>query len=390
MAMNGGCCEAVKEMTFLDFFSGIGGFRRGFELCGMVCKGHCEIDRHADRSYRAMFDVKEDEWYRDDITKVQPGELPRVNLWCGGFPCQDVSISGRRRGLAGERSGLFFEMVRLLKGTPAQSRPEWLVFENVRNLLSIHQGWDFAAVLCSLAGLGYHIEYGLLNSKLHGVPQNRERVYLVAYRHFRAGGRRKVFPVECGDCKALIELIGGTQGSRVYDAQGISCTLLANGGGRGAKTGLYFVDLCKGNPRLTETARCLTARYDGSVTNRRGEHSGVFTGCDMPDGKMGGMQGGRLISCTNGSRILQTGSEIPQRCGRIRRLTPRECWRLQGFPDAMFKRAAAVNSDSQLYKQAGNSVTVPVVYAVGQRIIAIQGELDKEGEDAAWRKSFKQ
>lgn len=91
MAMNGGCCEAVKEMTLLDFFSGIGGFRRGFELCGMVCKGHCEIDRHADRSYRAMFDVKEDEWYRDDITKVQPGELPRVNLWCGGFPCQDYA-----------------------------------------------------------------------------------------------------------------------------------------------------------------------------------------------------------------------------------------------------------------------------------------------------------
>ena len=106
-------------MTFLDFFSGVGGFRKGFELCGMVCKGHCEIDKFADRSYRAIHDVKEDEWYGEDITKTEPADLPRVNLWAGGFPCQDISVSGRQRGLAGERSSLFFEIVKLLKGTPA-------------------------------------------------------------------------------------------------------------------------------------------------------------------------------------------------------------------------------------------------------------------------------
>lgn len=82
-------------MTFLDFFSGVGGFRKGFELCGMVCKGHCEIDKFADRSYRAIHDVKEDEWYGEDITKTEPADLPRVNLWAGGFPCQDISVSGR-------------------------------------------------------------------------------------------------------------------------------------------------------------------------------------------------------------------------------------------------------------------------------------------------------
>ena len=138
-------------MTFLDFFSGVGGFRKGFELCGMVCKGHCEIDKFADRSYRAIHDVKEDEWYGEDITKTEPANLPRVNLWAGGFPCQDISVSGRQRGLAGKRSSLFFEIIRLLKGTPAEDRPEWLVLENVKNLLSVNRGWDFATVLHSLA-----------------------------------------------------------------------------------------------------------------------------------------------------------------------------------------------------------------------------------------------
>lgn len=250
-----------EPMTFLDFFSGVGGFRKGFELCGMVCKGHCEIDKFADRSYRAIHDVKEDEWYGEDITKTEPADLPRVNLWAGGFPCQDISVSGRQRGLAGKRSSLFFEIIRLLKGTPAEDRPEWLVLENVKNLLSVNRGWDFATVLHSLAEIGYHIEYGLLNSRFHGVPQNRERIYLVAYRHFRAEGGRKVFPVTAGDGKALIQLIGGTQGKRVYDPTGISCTLMSEGGGFAGRTGMYFIDLCKGNPKLTENARCIKARY---------------------------------------------------------------------------------------------------------------------------------
>ena len=463
-------------ITFLDFFSGVGGFRKGFELCGMVCKGHCEIDKFADRSYRAIHDIKEDEWFAEDITKVAPGGLPRVNLWAGGFPCQDISVSGRQRGLAGERSSLFFEIVRLLKGTPAEDRPEWIVLENVKNLLSVNRGWDFATVLCALAEIGYHLEYGLLNSRFHGVPQNRERIYLVAYRHFRAGGGRKVFPVTASDGKALIQLIGGTQGKRVYDPAGISCTLMSEGGGFAGRTGMYFIDLCKGNPRITENARCLKARYDGGVTNRscdnsgvlcvseacpdrteetalvqlkrndpkireqdytkcliagynkigvsnRGESSGVFYGCRAvltPDREKKRQNGRRFKACGEPAFCLNTqdrhgvylcacdscekampvksatktgyeeakcgdsvnlafpesktrrgrvGKEIAQTldtscnqgtpfagCGRIRKLTPRECWRLQGFSDEMFDKAAAVNSDAQLYKQAGNGV----------------------------------
>ena len=484
-------------MTFLDFFSGVGGFRKGFELCGMVCKGHCEIDKFADRSYRAIHDVKEDEWYGEDITKTEPADLPRVNLWAGGFPCQDISVSGRQRGLAGKRSSLFFEIVRLLKGTPAKDRPEWLVLENVKNLLSVNRGWDFATVLHSLAEIGYHIEYGLLNSRFHGVPQNRERIYLVAYRHFRAEGGRKVFPVTAGDGKALIQLISGTQGKRVYDPAGVSCTLMSEGGGFAGRTGMYFIDLCKGEPRLTEHARCIKARYDSGITNHsgdkggvlcmscecpnrteetaliqlkrgdpkileqdhtkcliagydkigvsnRGESSGIFYGCRAvltPDRENKRQNGRRFKECGEPAFCLNTQDKhgvylcacdtcefalriknataagyaeahcgdsinlafpdsktrrgrvskghaqtldtscnqgVPLGCGRIRKLTPRECWRLQGFSDDMFDRAAAVNSDTQLYKQAGNGVTIPVVYAVGKRIVEIQNELNKE------------
>ena len=454
-------------MTFLDFFSGVGGFRKGFELCGMVCKGHCEIDKFAGRSYRAIRDIKEDEGYGEDITKTDPADLPRVSLWAGGFPCQDISVSGRQRGLAGKRSSLFFEIVRLLKGTPTEDRPEWLVLENVKNLLSVNRGWDFATVLHSLAEIGYHIEYGLLNSRFHGVPQNRERIYLVAYRHFRAEGGRKVFPVTAGDGKALIQLIGGTQGKRVYDPAGVSCTLMSEGGGFGGRTGMYFIDLCKGEPRLTEHARCIKARYDSGITNHsgdksgvlcmsgecsdrteetaliqlnrgtpnileqehtkcliagydkigvsnRGESSGIFYGCRAvltPDRENKRQNGRRFKACGEPAFCLNTqdkhgvylcacdsceyalpvkrakeadqskpenGFALPLGCGRIRKLTPRECWRLQGFSDDMFDRAAAVNSDAQLYKQAGNGVTIPVVYAVGKRIVEIQNELNSE------------
>ena len=266
----------MEQMTFLDFFAGIGGFRKGFELCGMRCVGHCEIDKYADRSYRAIHDVKEDEWYAADITKVAPADLPRADLWAGGFPCQDISVAGRQRGLDGARSGLFFTLAQLVKGQSPENRPTWIVLENVKNLLSIHGGWDFATVLDTLASLGYHIEYGLLNTKYFGPPQNRERVFIVACRHPGAGRRPKIFPVPAGSGKALIQLIGGMQGQRVYDPAGISVTMAAQSGGWGGKTGLYFVDLCNGNPKLTDHARCIKAKYNSGITNRGGDNSGVL------------------------------------------------------------------------------------------------------------------
>lgn len=184
-------------------------------------------------------------------------------------------------------------------------------------------------------GRGYTVEWRVYNSKDYGVPQNRERVYIVGYHGESAG--RPLLPVRRESAAALSQIIGGSQGERVYDGNGISCTLSSQGGGCGAKTGLYtFVDLNKkGNVRTTDTARALLARYNKGQPNRPAECSGV----------------------------LESVAPI-----RIRRLTPRECFRLQGFTDEQFDKAAAVNSGNQLYKQAGNAVTVNVVEEIGRHI----------------------
>ena len=495
------------EMTFLDFFSGIGGFRLGLEACGMRCIGHCEIDKYADRSYRAIFDVKEDEWYANDITKVQPGDVPYAWLWAAGFPCQDISVCGQQRGLAGERSGLFFELVRLLKGKAAEDRPQWVILENVKNLFSVNHGWDFATVLFEMASLGYDLQYGLVNSRDYSVPQNRERVYIVAHRHTGNRSTGEIFPLPGGNGKALIQIIGGMQGSRVYCPGGISATITSQGGGGGSKTGLYcicvgvnrregikekleiahtltagdyrglnrnqtqnacmecredclqpedkencpycFIDLNK-SPKLTDIARCIKAKYNAGVTNRNADSSGVLHLCARavltPDREKKRQHGPRLKACGEPSFCLTAqdrhgvllmdceeancpklkikeatkqgyteaeygdsvnlaflGSKTRKgrvgkghaqtldtscsmgtviTCGRIRRLTPRECWRLQGFPDEAFDRASKVNSDNQLYKQAGNSVTVTVVFTIGMRIVEVQKNWeDKYGAD---------
>ena len=366
-----------EPLTFLDFFSGAGGFRAGFEQAGMRCLGHCEIDKFADKSYRAIFDIGKDEWFADDVMAVLPADLPRANLWCAGFPCQDCSLASPvRLGIDGARSGLFFEIIRLLDGLSADARPEWLCLENVAALLHVHAGQDFLRVLVSLAERGYHTEYGVLDSSRFGVPQHRERVFIVARRHFGDGCTREIFPVPCGDGKALRRLNGRTrQGQRIYDPDGVSATLMAQGGGFAGHTEMYavgfnrrdgitgpldsactlqasdyrglnrnqtqtavFVDLTAGAPTRTDTARCLMAKYDAGVGSHKGERSGVLAG------------------------------------GRVRRLTPREAWRLQGWTDEQFEKAAAVNSDAQLYRQSGNGVTVNVVAAIGRQIVRAQEE----------------
>ena len=124
-------------MKFIDFFAGIGGFRLGMEMAGHECVGHCEIDKFADRSYRAMHDVKEDEWYADDICRVEPGELPEADIWTGGFPCQAFSIAGKRRGFEDMRGTLIFEIFRLA----AERKPKILFLENVKGLLN-HEGGE--------------------------------------------------------------------------------------------------------------------------------------------------------------------------------------------------------------------------------------------------------
>lgn len=140
-------------MKFIDFFAGIGGFHSGLENAGMECVGWCEFDKFAQKSYRAIYDT-ERLWFADDVRKVRGWDVPKADLWTFGFPCQDVSIAGKQRGIKrGTRSGLFYEIMRLVDEAE-ENRPEWLVCENVKNLLSIDRGRGLFEVLTEMGGEG--------------------------------------------------------------------------------------------------------------------------------------------------------------------------------------------------------------------------------------------
>ncbi|RRK35215.1 DNA (cytosine-5-)-methyltransferase [Schaedlerella arabinosiphila] len=398
--------------------------------------------------------------------------------------CQDISIAGKQRGLRGKRSGIYYSIIDLIKGKEEGDKPTYLLVENVKNLLSVNAGFDFAAVLSEMDEAGYDVRWQVLNSKDFGVPQNRERVFLIAV--LRSRGGREILPVSGEDGGALKEVIGGMQGYRVYDPSGVSVSIGANGGGMGAKTGLYcvgnvnpsgkgmngcvydarglapavtvnkgqgskvFVDQTLNHPKVTEVARCLVACYTGRLINWRAVNSGILEteGTEPGDGDAGVPEAravltpGRVEKRQNGRRMKEAGepmftltaqdqhgvylpedasgdaeTALPVRngtkqgydlaypgdgvclsypksesrrgrvgkgcsqtldtgcmmgtvtkCGKIRRLTPRECFRLQGFPDELYERAAAVNSETQLYKQAGNAVTATVAYAVAMAL----------------------
>ena len=382
-------------LTFLDFFSGVGGFRHGLELAGMKCIGFCEKDKFARKSYEAMYDTK-GEWFHDDITTIDPTRLPKADLWCAGSPCQNVSIAGKRAGLYGERSGLFFTFVELIKSQKEEDKPEWVLLENVKGLLSSGGGRDYLDYISILDESGYDLEWQVFNSKDYGVPQNRERIYTIG--HLRRKGRRQVLPISRESSSHLKQLVGGMQSYRVYDPSGIATTLVGEGGGLGAKTGLYLIDQSLTEPKLTEEARCITARYTAGATKRTAMNSGVlevqpiFTqGIKVRNGTKQGYQLAEIgdsvdlsypSSLTRRARVgkgiahnlscsCQMGAVVWNgRVVKIRRLTPKECFRLQGFSDDLFEKAKAVNSDAQLYKQAGNGVAVPVVYAIGCAILS--------------------
>ncbi len=385
--------EVTNDLIrYFDMFAGIGGFRAGLTRAGgFQCVGHCEIDKYADASYRAIHDIGKEEKYYPDAREIDPGDLPHFDLLCGGFPCQAFSNAGKRKGFDDARGTLFFEIARLAEAR----RPAYLLLENVPGLLTHDQGRTFAVILSALDELGYHVEWSVLNSANFHVPQSRKRVFLICYLDPRCAG--KILPVFGTDGKALVQIVGGPQGSRVYDPEGVACTQTAGAGGMGGKTGLYLVDLCAGRPEQTDIARCLTARYgQTTLSNHPRERSGVLlikeaTKRGYKEAYLGdSVDLGYAGSNTRRGRVghdiahtLETDciQGIVERGGRIRRLMPRECLRLQGLEDGQIDKILAITSDAQAYKQAGNSVTVNVIEAIGHRIREVDEELRKE--DAA-------
>ena len=347
-------------MNFLDLFAGIGGFRLGMEAAGHKCIGYCEIDKFARSSYEAIHDTK-GEIVLHDITTVSDKTIQsigHVDVICGGFPCQAFSVAGKREGFADTRGTLFFEISRFA----SILKPRILFFENVKGLLNNDKGRTFETILKTLDELGYDVEWQVLNSKNFGVPQNRERVFIIG--HLRGTGGRKVFPIrgesENTNCVRQIgNLIqtnsfgGNPHRGRVYSSDGISpCLNCMGGGGREPKILQIGRGFNKGGvhniaPTITKNSY---QENNFLIVKEAKTRRGII---------------GKQIANT-----LLTGEEqcMVNRDFRIRKLTPKECWRLQGFPDWAFEKAQSVNSNSQLYKQAGNTVTVNVIKAIAKKL----------------------
>lgn len=397
------------SIRFFDMFSGIGGFRSGLEAVGgFECIGHCEIDKHANQAYNAIYDIKPQEVYFEDARKINPYDLPHIDLICGGFPCQAFSIAGRRGGFEDSRGTLFFEIARIA----AVKRPSYLLLENVPGLLSHDGGRTFATILGTLSDLGYDVTWEVLNSKDFGVPQSRKRVYIIGYFRERCAG--EILSFRETNATPLMQIIPGREGNRIYSPRGVSITLTSNAGGFGGKTGLYdvnapvkirtadgvklvyppinhgrrfsFIDM-NFPPNLTDHARCITARQDSGISNRKGEHSGVFIEDEpraiLTPERVTVRQRGRRYKEPNEPMFALTVCDRHGiiRHGRVRRLMPIECWRLQGFNDEQFNKAVATGlKDGHLYKMAGNAVSVPVVSAIGRRLKALDDELNNKKE----------
>ena len=458
------------------------------ELAGHECVGFCEFDKFATASYISMHLLTEEqrkiledipikkrqkeilkekyrngEWYANDIRRVYAGDIPKADCWCFGFPCQDISVAGKQAGFQGSRSSLFFRVMYLVGQLKEGDKPTYLFIENVKNLLSVNGGWDFARLLIEMDAGGYDAEWQVLNSKDFGVPQNRERCFIIG--HLRGRSTAKIFPVEGTNRENSISLnlfgcLNGrnSQRDRVYSDVGLAPTISTKPGGNTEPKVSILLDASyptlttnKGEEIKTSIkiigeinssqdgkilstdgiAKCHSAghnnnpkiaipvltpdRVEKQQNGRRfkedGEPMFTLTGQDrhgvavevreatkqgyserrvgidavnlsVPGSKIRRGRVGKEVantldtSCNQGIFVKVSGELIvyavwyeKYQCYiAIRKLTPKECFRLQGWSDDYFEKAQFVNSDSQLYKQAGNGVTVSVIEAIAEKL----------------------
>jgi len=428
-------------IKYLSLFSGIGGFELGIEqayennlhrkslegsirngvrpkgnMPNTICKGnrqdrrerpdcigYSEIDKYAIQIFEKHYpNIKN----YGDITTINPKELPDFDLIVGGFPCQSFSIAGKRGGFSDTRGTLFFDIARIIR----EKQPRLLLLENVKGLLSHDKGRTFYTIISTLDELGYDLQWQVLNSKNFGVPQNRERVFIVG--HLRGTPRPEVFPIEGGNPKNLNQIISGGQGNRVYDIDGVSTTLASQAGGQGAKTGLYTIgkDLndmvsysngkesklddgtLEGEKKLrkengdmfdvqgrekdghTPQKRRLARQQSGESKRDVSELplSSTQSNKDMQTQKLSGKKEKVRILREAQPEVQEVGQSTKDKKqpalqgARIRRLTPLEAERLQGFPDGWTEGL----SDTQRYKTLGNAVTVNVVEEIAKLLVS--------------------
>lgn len=342
-------------MKFISLFAGIGGFDVALERLGHENVYANDIDKYCkivyDRHFKTRLDLR-------DLRTVSVGEIPDHDILCGGFPCQAFSIAGKRRGFEETRGTLFFEIARIIQA----KRPAYLFLENVKGLLSHDMGRTFETIMRTIDELGYESQWQVLNSKDFGVPQNRERVFIVGHR--RGQRRPKVFPIGEVNPTSLVQLNQPVHSNdRFYSASGLSPTLnTMQGGNRQPK-------IITGNPVYINGKR--EVKYQATEISPTIRATQYKNGDNQPKIAFV-VDRGKIIP----KRIVNTVDanywkgidNHQQRTGviegiKIRRLTPTECERLQGFPEGWTEGV----SDTQRYKMCGNAVTVNVVYEVAKR-----------------------
>jgi len=406
------------EINLLDLFSGIGGFHLGLEKAGFKINSYnSEVDKYAIGVYKNNF---KDSTYVGSVTDVRGGQLPRIDAITFGSPCQDFSLAGKRKGMGGNRSSLITEAIRLI----SECRPRFFIWENVKGTFSSNNGEDFWAIIQAFTNIGgYRLEWQLLNTKWF-LPQNRERVYLVGYIADSSGGQ--IFPIGASSepvngvsrqqgsaCTVLARYEAGANGSYVVERkqspQEITIKANTSKGYEVAKEGdtINFsvptsktrrgrvgkgvaqtldthcnqavIGAMRGrnpkNPSNRETGATLEQRLE--INSQ--EISNTLTSVQKDNYVLGYTRDSKgNVTKRNRKSIANTihsstgsGGNTDQFINSIRRLTPIECERLQGFPDDWTKYGAELGeiSDSQRYKMCGNAVTVDVVQAIGKSII---------------------
>lgn len=325
-------------MKFLELCAGIGGFRQALENLGCECVGYSEIDKHAIKLYSAWYN---DECNFGDITKIEAEKLPDFELLVGGFPCQAFSVAGKRGGFNDTRGTIFFDFARIMKA----KKPKFAIFENVKGLLNHDGGKTYETMLRTLDELGYNAQWGILNTKFHGLPQNRERVYIVA--NLRERSSTKILFERGNDSADKVERTENGIIGQFYNRKGKTHQDLGVISSEGHSPALLATT--HKNPRIVKIGD-----IDGLNTqySRVYDSEGVSTTINAQGGGLGAKTG-----------LYNAGD-------KVRRLTPKECFRLQGFKDEMVELGYKLGiSDTQLYKMAGNAVSVPVVEWVAQRVL---------------------
>lgn len=334
------------ELTFVDLFAGVGMARMGMQQAGFKCVYTCEFDKHKRKEYEIIHgNVPEG----CDIRNVRATDIPRADVWFFGAPCQDFSIAGLRKGLNGDRSSLVGEVFRLIE-EKAEDKPEWLVYENVKGMLSSNYGWDFLSILLAMDELGYDVEWQVLNTKNFGLPQNRERVYTIG--HLRKCGSKQILPITSTDGKdsnTKINVVGSTDPNKKIQQRKY---IYGDDGLMGCLTATDYKE-----PKIVQIGRFKNEKRNNPNIYRVYDDTGLSPCLNTMQG------GGRE------PHVLVDNDEKHGEEYIIRELTPKECMRLQGVPDGYTdKLIMAGISDSQIYKAAGDGLSVPIAKEIGERI----------------------